>query len=359
MKREAGLGESGFSLIELMIALVVTTIIAGAIFGLMASGQSTFRKEPELSDRQQNIRVGMTLIEGDVRDAGMEIPGLGMQIFYPLLNAVGPLDSSGKKVAGGIADFLQVVGNSGFCPSLDVCSPGNASSGGGVSITTKQTFPQCFALPSLVALFNNTDSGIFWGCGPGKAESGACQGGAGADNGHMILPPREKDFNPPGGPDFPPNGASIIEVVRYEIRIDSDGVPNLWRSPTGGADPGSSCKKQNVNVTGTNGWTIVARGIEDMQIQYKDGGPGGWMNEPRNISDTTVKDYTTVVQQVRVTLSARTLAATRFAGQTNSTLPGTGTGLGKSTAIRGDLTSTITPRAALLAISQAQVSLWR
>jgi prepilin-type N-terminal cleavage/methylation domain-containing protein len=47
--------EKGFSLIELMVAMVVTLIISGAVFQLVTAGQSAFKKEPAVADRQQNI----------------------------------------------------------------------------------------------------------------------------------------------------------------------------------------------------------------------------------------------------------------------------------------------------------------
>ena len=62
MKPESRPSQSGFSLVELMIAMLVTMIISGAIFGLLSGGNTAFRREPELSDRQQNIRVAMDLI---------------------------------------------------------------------------------------------------------------------------------------------------------------------------------------------------------------------------------------------------------------------------------------------------------
>jgi prepilin-type N-terminal cleavage/methylation domain-containing protein len=75
MTREARSGQSGFSLIELTVAMVVTLIVTGAIYGLLAGGQSAFRREPELSDRQQNIRVAMDVIMKDIASAGAGHPG--------------------------------------------------------------------------------------------------------------------------------------------------------------------------------------------------------------------------------------------------------------------------------------------
>ena len=67
--------QSGFSLVELMVAMTVTLIVSGAIYGLLASGGNAFRREPEVADRQQNIRLAMDLITRDVYTAGAVSPG--------------------------------------------------------------------------------------------------------------------------------------------------------------------------------------------------------------------------------------------------------------------------------------------
>src|SRR5262245_23827633 len=87
--------QAGFSLIELLVALVVTLVISGAVFGVIASGNNAFRREPEISDRNQNIRVAMDMITHDVETGGMELPPL-MQVFLreecdtTLLDGEGP-----------------------------------------------------------------------------------------------------------------------------------------------------------------------------------------------------------------------------------------------------------------------------
>src|SRR5207245_4605165 len=58
--------ERGFSLLELLVAMVVTLIVTGAIYGLLASGQTAFRREPLLTERQQNIRAAMEMMQADV-----------------------------------------------------------------------------------------------------------------------------------------------------------------------------------------------------------------------------------------------------------------------------------------------------
>jgi len=75
-------GESGFSLVELMVAMVITLIISGSIYGLLAAGQGAFRREPEMTERQQNIRTAMDLILRDVSAAGVGMSTF-MQAFTP------------------------------------------------------------------------------------------------------------------------------------------------------------------------------------------------------------------------------------------------------------------------------------
>ena len=62
--------EAGFSMVELLVAMVMTLMVSGAIFGLLTGGQNAFRREPEMTDRQQNIRISMDLINRDGAGAG-------------------------------------------------------------------------------------------------------------------------------------------------------------------------------------------------------------------------------------------------------------------------------------------------
>ena len=117
MKAESTKSAPGFSLVELTIAMLVTLIISGAIFGLLSGGKTAFRREPELSDRQQNIRVAMDLIQKDIGTAGMAMSDF-VQAFTrgdgplgtpaPPLNGLGPMGPDGVE-----SDFLQIFGNTG------------------------------------------------------------------------------------------------------------------------------------------------------------------------------------------------------------------------------------------------------
>ena len=66
--------EGGFTIIEMLVAITVTMLVMGAVVGLLSSGQTAFRREPEVADMQQNLRSAMDMIMRDVGMAGAGIP---------------------------------------------------------------------------------------------------------------------------------------------------------------------------------------------------------------------------------------------------------------------------------------------
>jgi len=64
-------GERGFSLLELLIAMVIFIIISGAIFGLMQLGTYDRNRASRRSDVLKNARVAVHMIGRDVLNAGL------------------------------------------------------------------------------------------------------------------------------------------------------------------------------------------------------------------------------------------------------------------------------------------------
>jgi hypothetical protein len=128
-----------------------------------------------------------------------------------------------------------------------------------------------------------------------------------------------------------------ISVARYRIQVDAEGVPNLWRSAFGGEDLPS----------GQSSWQLVARGLEDLQVRYENA--AGWQDTPGVVTcgtgtgctSPTAGDYDRIIRTVRITLSARTIAP-NLQGATSSAA---------GTAVRGQLVTDVTPRAALMALT--------
>jgi prepilin-type N-terminal cleavage/methylation domain-containing protein len=410
--------QTGFSLIELMIAMTVTLVITGAVFQLVSAGQTAFRKEPELSARQQNIRVAIDVISRDVFSAGFGLPEFA-QVFTENLDGVG---ATGP--AGDATDELELFAASD-CPPARVCEVN------GAQLTTLEPLSSCYALPSLVILANATEWHPFYAELPGNGANSSCplgsgsgppaggggdpgggtpgggdpgggnpggdpppaddgggrgrgrrtgdfgqtaadvvhatqgperpavthaiqtpsvsrlvtrtansngNGNAGSGNGHVTFPPGHSDFNNPGGPNQvfnnPPEWMLVGQVVRYRVRADDQGVPNLERSAFGG----------NNLPDGSSSWEIVARGVEDLQVEYLNG--TGWHDGPGTVSCGAScgapgqPEYDTIVRRVKIRLSARA-DAPNLQGQTTSAV---------GDAVRGQLETEVAPRAAVVSL---------
>jgi hypothetical protein len=216
---------------------------------------------------------------------------------------------------------------------MEVCD--NAGS----SMTLKEKIPACMGLPRNILLADNDEWHLMYGEAPGNGESNSC--GGGDKNGHIVFRQNQNDGKPcengkgagnGGDPIFEtgcPLWAMTGDIVRYRIHKDASHVPNLERSTSGADGP----------------WEIVARGIDDLQISYRHGSDetcGGacprWVDDPGAI---VVDNYDSLVQRVRVDLSARVVGEANLAGQTKSVLD-----VGGQSNVRGRLVTEIAPRAA-------------
>lgn len=62
--------QSGFSLIELMVTMVILLIVSAAVFGLLGTAQVRYRNERQFLDSFQNARVGMEQMVAEIHSAG-------------------------------------------------------------------------------------------------------------------------------------------------------------------------------------------------------------------------------------------------------------------------------------------------
>ena len=121
---------SGFSLVEVMTALVITMIIAGSIYGLLTGGQKAFRREPERTELQQNVRSAMDIVMRDVSNAGggpgcdslanvcdgiTENVAPALQVFTTGLDGQGPATPG-----GGNSDVLQMLYADPSCKPIPI-----------------------------------------------------------------------------------------------------------------------------------------------------------------------------------------------------------------------------------------------
>jgi type II secretory pathway pseudopilin PulG len=331
--------ESGFSLIELLIAMVVTLIIGGAVVALLLAANNAFRREPEVTERQQNIRVAMDMIMRDVANAGSGAPTF-VQTFTQGLN--GPTDAPENKF-GGKTDELEIVSNPGGFDSATVCAdPGNGNAGI-VRLWDVETDIQ----EGETIMILMTDGTYSVREVTDKKDDGSSEDACTGHGKHERLNTAGKLCEPPGTATAGCHAYAVLRVaqVRYRIRME-DTVPVLQR------------------VTGAN-VQVIARGIEDMQVSYlrasamtgtqaepepdsTTGLPTGFTDEPVAVAKD---DFTTLTTEVRVSLWARS-EARNVQGMA---------AVGDAEArLRGQLISRGSPRSALLALSSDSSSsrLW-
>jgi prepilin-type N-terminal cleavage/methylation domain-containing protein len=343
------IGRAGFSLVELMVAMTVTLIVAGAIYGLLAGGQNAFRREPELADRQQNVRIAMDIIRRDVLDAGSGMVPF-VQAFTDGLDGAGIAPATGQATgaSGAATDVIEMLTTDGNCQEVVLGAAPATPAGPYVS---NEMLPACF--PD-----NTRNAFVYVGGSSGdRLNYGVVLATADKPTGiapFQILPlaPAVANANPAargfcgatvlGVPASTCDRSLAVELVRYAIAPDPTDplVPSLWRSSTGRFDGSGSVV---ANPPGGN-WQLVARGIEDLQVRYRNG--AGWSDVPGTVSCTgvcaspTLADLNTIVREVQITVWARAIAPNVAGGTTAAAGPN---------APRGQLTTTVSPRAALQA----------
>lgn len=337
--------QAGFSLIELMVAMVITMIISGAIYGLLSGGQNAFRREPELTDRQQNIRVGMDMIQRDLGSTGMGM-GAFFQTFTNNLNSAGVMGPNGP------TDILELFGNSGECPDSPA-QPNNPTNG--ANINALAPIPPCYSNDAFVLVIYEPGDKAKWGMAHNiHAANMMVNFPPGVQPSRSQINSVEElgQFDPYSAPPdtSPPMKIAVLQMVRWEVAPDADGIPGLWRSQLGGRDLAVGNGTYTPAPDPLGGWQLIARGVEDLQVQYRNGN-GAWADIPGvvtcdpNCAAPTPADYNTLIRECRVTLTARVISA-GLAGETKPTG-------GATQRLRGQLTSTSSPRSALFYLGKS------
>jgi type IV pilus assembly protein PilW len=108
---------SGFTLVELLVAMAISGIIAGAIFTAFLSQQRSYLAQEQVSEVQQNLRAALDIMTRDIRMAGYSrgAPGFGIT------------DISPRDIDDNID--VTVTGNGSFEFTADIDDNGTVSSG--------------------------------------------------------------------------------------------------------------------------------------------------------------------------------------------------------------------------------------
>jgi Tfp pilus assembly protein PilW len=103
--------ESGFSLIELLIATLMTMGLIGAVFSFVGHNQRVFITETNVTDMNENMRTAVDLLTRDIQSAGMGLPSRNSGSFAAIFYTNG---------ANGLPDTMLMINGDPYAPTTDV-----------------------------------------------------------------------------------------------------------------------------------------------------------------------------------------------------------------------------------------------
>lgn len=113
--------ESGFSVLELLLAALLTVGLLGAVFAITGNNQQVFVTESSVTDLNQNVRIAADFLTRDIQSAGMGLarPNACFAAIYYINGA------------GGAPDQIMIVNGDPYAPTVYI----NSQAGGGASST--------------------------------------------------------------------------------------------------------------------------------------------------------------------------------------------------------------------------------
>jgi prepilin-type N-terminal cleavage/methylation domain-containing protein len=97
----------GFTLIELMVALAIMSIVSAAIYGIFSLSSRSYTTQSVTADVQQSVRAAIEIMVQDIRAAGLD-PTLSDNFGIELATAT-KLRFTSDSIDTGIGDFNGVV----------------------------------------------------------------------------------------------------------------------------------------------------------------------------------------------------------------------------------------------------------
>jgi prepilin-type N-terminal cleavage/methylation domain-containing protein len=106
-------GRRGFTLVELLIALIMMVLVAGGIYTLLVTTHRVSRKQTEISNLQGNLRGGLNLVQSELQeiytDAAVGVSDINVMtaasLDYMAMRGIG--ESCGLTMAGGAIQVRQ------------------------------------------------------------------------------------------------------------------------------------------------------------------------------------------------------------------------------------------------------------
>jgi hypothetical protein len=289
-----------------LIAMFLTVVIMGAVFGLLQRGQRGFQREPEISELNQNARVGVDMISRDLVMAGYKTP-----VTSAVLWADGG-DINPDEITVVFADPNVPLSKPRRCSPQGAGSSGGAGGGGACNTISESSViniePETLDPLQAYPEYAYSEGMILF-----ALETGDCNedGAMGMYPFEVSRPPQmthadgrptlqiihnpgrqETGLNLPNGfnRQVEPDCAIIgrFRVIQYRINpLPPAPNPTLERRDLSNGEP----------------WIPVAKNIENLQFQYAAGTSTSFLDVPTMPDPENVETWIT---QVRFSVVGRT-----------------------------------------------------
>lgn len=297
--------ESGFSLLELTIAALLTVGLIGSVFALLNRNQQVFVTESDVTDLNQNMRTAIDYLTRDIQSAGMGMarPNSSFAGLYYLDGASNTPDQIlifNADPYAPTADLLPQTGASAtyfVTPPVDITVTG---SGSNQVITymdqhdgqNKRLYDAYSAAPKYYVCYDDTHALVF-----------ALSNGGQVVGGNKI----QLDHNA-GTPAM--NRAAIFGTTidqLFATPVDA-GQPDYNNAQISMLGPmiGYRVNRATNELERTEdlvNWYSIARGVTDVQIQYRAVSRSGSTTTETVTSTPTDRKS---IRSVVITISAQT-----------------------------------------------------
>jgi type IV pilus assembly protein PilW len=284
--------QQGFTLIELMIAMVLGLLLTGSLLTMLSQARKSFQQDEVYASMQDESRYAVQEITGDISMAGY--------IGDILVPEVIVFDTS---LTGSLGDDCERSDGETFAYRLTDSTTGIDTTLSGLDNITKAAALAQFGCLSAAELVEGTDIIAV------KHLAGAITAAADLQDGDVVV-----RYNGTVGSLFVHPIAGVVPTP-YEDRIYSPAIYYIRNyTAVAGDDVPSLCRKVLVGGTTVNMTTeCIASGIENLQVEYgidsnADGSVDSYLSAP-----TAAQMETTV--SVRLYMLARTVDPDR--GYTN------------------------------------------
>jgi type IV pilus assembly protein PilW len=283
--------ERGFTLIELMIAIVISSVIVAAGYTVLTTTHRATISNERAVGTQQNIRVAMELIARDIKQAGFGMP-------VAPNTPVGGI--AGNCAPGGTSAAIRPVDNNSAIPLNAVNDTGADS----ISLVVPRTNPTNGAIPGWV-LSSAAPSGgagsfntiTLSGTAVTEMVTEGMQNGSGAyiSLGGVVTVPVTSSSgatitlgNPTYAPINFPVGTKVylLQCVTYQVATPAQ----VLITPTLCGGSAGPCLTRTVDSgTAATVTTSLVDGVEDLQFAYACDGCNGTINA--GVPNSVIDDF--------------------------------------------------------------------